>query len=219
MKKNLLIYDLDGTLINSKKDIIDAFNFSFTKNNIKPISNSYFLKNSSLGSSYFIKKNLKKNEYKKLLSIKKNFDEYYLTNFAKTTTLKTGVFAFLKWSSRFFINVISTNKKTIIAKKILKKFKINTYIDDIYGSDYFKYKKPDKRHLFSILKKNLIKKKNVIFFGDSQVDSEMCKKSKIFFVLLDGGYTALNPQKIHKNILIKDFNMAKELVLKKFLNV
>ena len=36
MKKKLLIFDLDGTLINSKKDIIDAFNFSFVKNNIQP---------------------------------------------------------------------------------------------------------------------------------------------------------------------------------------
>jgi phosphoglycolate phosphatase-like HAD superfamily hydrolase len=215
MKKKLLIFDLDGTLINSKKDIIDAFNFSFVKNNIQPISLSFFLKNSSLGSSYLIKKNVKKSYYEKLATIKKDFEKYYSINYAKTTKLKTGVFFFLKWSSRFYINVISTNKKTLIAKKILKRFKIDKYIDGIYGCDYFKYKKPDKRHLFAVLKKHSIKKKNAIFFGDSQIDSEMCKKSKVFFVLLEHGYTALNYKKIYKNFMIKDFNKARVVVLKK----
>lgn len=57
--KALLIFDLDGTLIESKKDIINSFNYAFKKNKIKKIDNNFFLKNCNKGSIYFIKKNLK----------------------------------------------------------------------------------------------------------------------------------------------------------------
>ena len=43
----------------------------------------------------------------------------------------------------------------------------------------------------------------------------MCKKSKVFFVMLEHGYTALNYKKIYKNFMIKDFNKARVVVLKK----
>ena len=55
MKKNILVFDLDGTLIKSKKDIIESFNLALKKYQIK-IDDSFFLKNSSLGSFYFLKK-------------------------------------------------------------------------------------------------------------------------------------------------------------------
>ena len=39
--EKILIFDLDGTLINSKKSIINSFN-TFKKNNIKQINEKYF---------------------------------------------------------------------------------------------------------------------------------------------------------------------------------
>ena len=56
INKGLLIFDLDGTLIDSKKDIINSFNYAFKKNKLDLIDNSFFLKNASKGSTYFIKK-------------------------------------------------------------------------------------------------------------------------------------------------------------------
>jgi phosphoglycolate phosphatase-like HAD superfamily hydrolase len=214
MKKKLLIYDLDGTLINSKKDILQGFNYSFKKWKVKRISISFFYKNASLGSLYLIKKNLKKEQYKKINFIKKDFDNYYNKNLLNNTKLKVGVNFFLKWSSKYFINVISTNKKTNVAKKIIKKLKIQKFIDNVYGADYFQYKKPDTRHLHSILNKHKMKKKDVIYFGDSDVDSKMCSKLSVFFILLDHGYTSLNINRISKNFLIKNFYDAKKIILK-----
>ena len=60
MIKNI-IYDLDGTLINSSKDIINSFNYAFKINNIKTkVNNQYFLNNANLGSKYFIQNAIKK---------------------------------------------------------------------------------------------------------------------------------------------------------------
>ena len=50
MKTGLFIFDLDGTLIDSKKDIKNSFNFAFKKNKIKIINDSFFKLNASRGS-------------------------------------------------------------------------------------------------------------------------------------------------------------------------
>ena len=50
MIKNI-IYDLDGTLINSQKDIIKSFNYIFKKNKISTrINYKFFVENANLGS-------------------------------------------------------------------------------------------------------------------------------------------------------------------------
>ena len=52
-----IIYDLDGTIINSSKDIVNSFNYAFKVNNLKiRIDNKFFINNANLGSRYFIKK-------------------------------------------------------------------------------------------------------------------------------------------------------------------
>ena len=56
MTKRLLVFDLDGTLINSKDDIIRSFNQSFRKNQSKKIDEKYFIKNANRGSRFFISK-------------------------------------------------------------------------------------------------------------------------------------------------------------------
>ena len=75
MTKRLLVFDLDGTLINSKDDIIRSFNQSLEKTNLK-IDEKYFIKNVNRGSRFFIKKNLKKDELHKL-KINIDFQKYY----------------------------------------------------------------------------------------------------------------------------------------------
>ena len=54
--KNVFIFDLDGTLIESKNSIIYSFNHIFQKNNLKPTTQNEFNKFANLGSKFFIKK-------------------------------------------------------------------------------------------------------------------------------------------------------------------
>ena len=99
MIKNI-IYDLDGTLINSSRDIINSFNFAFKINNLKTkIDNKYFLENANLGSKYFIKKAIKKKNLNNF-KIQKDFQNHYIKNFYKNSTLKDGVRNFLKFTKK-----------------------------------------------------------------------------------------------------------------------
>ena len=80
MIKNI-IYDLDGTLINSSKDIINSFNFALRKNDIKTtINKRFFLKNANLGSKFFIRKAVKKSIVN-ILKVQQDFQKHYETNY------------------------------------------------------------------------------------------------------------------------------------------
>ena len=81
INKGLLIFDLDGTLIDSKKDIINSFNYAFKKNKLDLIDNSFFFKNASKGSTYFIKKNIKKINLQNISITKINND--FINHYSK----------------------------------------------------------------------------------------------------------------------------------------
>ena len=102
IKKGLLIFDLDGTLIDSKEDIINSFNYAFKKNKLNLINNTFFLENASRGSSYFIKKNIKKHHSQNISTIKINNDfvKHYSKNCVLNTVYKKGLIQFLKQSKK-----------------------------------------------------------------------------------------------------------------------
>ena len=213
MYKKILVFDLDGTLINSHNDIIDSFNYAFKKNKCKKIGKNFFLINANKGSKYFINKNLSIKEKYKIESINDDFIFHYKKNCLNKTKVKIGVKNFLKWSAKTYINVISTNKSELLSKKILKKLKLIKYINKVFGNDTLNYQKPDIKHLKKILKIFKIKNKDdCYFFGDSDVDSIMATKSKVNFIFVDGGYIS-SEKKVTKNNIIKNFKNARTVLL------
>ena len=220
INKGLLIFDLDGTLIDSKKDIIKSFNYAFKKNKLDLIDNSFFLQNASKGSAYFIKKNIKKVNLRNIsiTKINKDFINHYSKNCTQNTVYKKGLIRFLKQSKKKYINIISTNKKKAIAQKICKNLKIIEYFDEIYGSDTLLTKKPSKKYLDEILKKYNVKKSKIAIFGDSEVDYKLSYHYKIKYILMKNGYTKKNFWEIKHNLLINDFKDLLKLI-NKLLNI
>lgn len=210
----LFIYDLDGTLIDSKNDIINSFNYAFRKNKISDIDSNFFLINGNKGSVYFIKKNLNFKNHKTSLikKINNDFLKHYSRNCVLETKCKEGLIKFLKKSKKNFVNIITTNKKKDMATKICKKLKINKYFDNIFGFDSFKNKKPSKSHLDEILKKYKIEKSKIIIFGDSEVDQKLSSHYKLKFVLLKNGYTTKVENEIKHDLLINNYlNIDKKI--------
>ena len=212
MIKNI-IYDLDGTLINSQKDIIKSFNYIFKKNKISTkINYKFFVENANLGSKHFIKKALANKKFN-LIKIQRDFTNYYNKNYYQNTNLKAGAYLFLKQAfKKNYQNILCTNKKEDTAKKILNKYKINKFFKYIIGFDTFSEKKPELRLIKKIKKKLKIKSNETIVIGDTEVDSAFAKRGNIKFYLIKNGYTN------RKNIsYYKKFNNFYDLKRKIFL--
>jgi HAD superfamily hydrolase (TIGR01549 family) len=81
--------------------------------------------------------------------------------------------------------VIATNTPTNLANKMLEHLGIKDYFTLIVGSDIVKTSKPNPDILLYIIQKFDIKKKDVLFIGDSQKDKLCAKNAHIDFMLIN----------------------------------
>ena len=147
--------------------------------------------------------------------INNSFISCYRKNICVESKLKKNFLFFInnsrKKNIKFFI---STNKKSKIAKILLTKLKVLKYFKFVAGSDSFKYKKPNERHLQLLFKRFKLLKKNSVYIGDTEVDSMMARKFGIKFILIKNGYTNLGYKKIFYDILAYDYKILYRILQK-----
>ena len=207
---NTIIYDLDGTIVNTKKSIIKSFNLAFKKNKIKTINESFFKKNANRGSEYLIKQRLNKDNIYLLKKINKDFHKFYKINCTKNISCKKGVKFFLSKYKKKYTHIICTNKNTLYANKILQKLKIKNYFSYVIGSDFSPYKKPSI-NLFKKIKSKKIQKE-IILIGDSEIDFKFANNSNLKFILLENGYTNKKKNEISNGFHINNFYKLQKII-------
>ena len=185
MKNNyLLIFDLDGVLINSKQNMRFAWNETKQKYGIKKNFNSYFKCIGLPFNKILIK--LKINKNKSLIA--KTYQKHSIKNFDKINLYRNVFKVINKLKKEKNKLAIVTSKDFLRTKKILKKFNLNFDIvcspkPNLRGKPY-----PDQLN-YVIKKLKFDKNKNKVFYiGDMLVDYKASKLSKINFIFAKYGY-------------------------------
>ena len=207
-QKLTILFDLDGTLVDTAPDLMDAHNhvmkkFGFEQKRLKDIKHL-----AGRGAWIMMQRSFRQNISNEKLKkeMVKEFVDHYSKNIDKGSKPIKGVVDFLKWAKSKKISMaICTNKQERLAVDLLKKIKLAEYFDYIAGSDTFDFNKPDPRHLTNvveILGGNINK---TIMVGDSEVDSQSAYNAKVPFILVEDGYTEKKVDQIPHDILVKDF--------------
>jgi phosphoglycolate phosphatase len=187
ISKNIkaIVFDLDGTLINSSLTVLDILNqirrkyLNKKKINLKKISK--FL---SIGGKILIKKTLQIKKEKEIISYLKIFRHIYLSKKFNTQDIFPNVINFLKRLKKKNIKIIiCTNKNSKLVKKIVNESPFRKYVNFFVTSDMVNSYKPDKVFLDFIFKKTNISKDNLLYIGDSQIDLKLCNDYNINFLL------------------------------------
>ena len=223
MQKLTILFDLDGTLIDTAPDLMNAHNHVMKKFGYETRSTDEIRNLVGKGAESMIGRSLwnqAKNELKKIDDEKikslmvKEFIDYYGKNIANESKLINGVEEFLKWcKSRDISMAVCTNKTEHLAVDLLKKIKIYDFFEYVAGHDTFDYCKPDPRHLTSIVEILQGDVKKTIMIGDSETDADTAKAADVPFILVKNGYTDKNPDEIFHNYLVNDFIDLDKLVL------
>ena len=219
--KNSLVFDLDGTLVDTAPDLMFAHNHVMKKYGYeeKPLESirhlagrgaAAMLIKSIDAQGNLVKNNpIDQNTHKQMTN---DFITYYRKNISGHSTIRKNVISLLDWcKEKSIICAVCTNKREDLAIKLLKDIKLYKYFDFIAGADTFEYRKPDPRHLTNILDILEIDKKNTIMLGDSETDANTAKAANTHFVLIKDGYTEKNLADIHHDHLIEDFEVVKDI--------
>jgi len=223
MKQKLtILFDLDGTLVDTAPDLMLAHNHVMKKFGYPTKSTEDIRNLVGKGAGALIGRSIwgqAKKEFSKVLDEKikdemvKEFVNFYGKNIVNESTLVTGVKDFLIWCKEQNISMaVCTNKQEHLSNDLLKKIGIYDFFEYIAGSDTFDYCKPDPRHLTNvvdILDGNL---KKTIMIGDSETDANAGKAAEIPVILLENGYTEKNTTEIYHNHLVKDFTGIEKII-------
>ena len=226
--KNCLVFDLDGTLVDTAPDLMMAHNHVMKKYGYKekPIESirhlagrgaAAMLIRSIDSQGNLIKNNpIDANTHQQMTD---DFIDYYRQNISGHSQLRKNVISLLDWcKEKKIICAVCTNKREDLAIKLLKEINIYKYFDFIAGADTFDFRKPDPKHLTEILDILQIDKKNSIMLGDSETDANTAKAAKVHFVLIKDGYTEKSLDNIYHDHLIDDFENVKEIA-SNYLNI
>ena len=225
-QKFTILFDLDGTLVDTAPDLMRAHNhvmkrFGYPTKSTEEIRNLVGQgAGAMLGRSIWgqAKKEFGKIEDEKIKKeMVKEFVDFYGKNIVNESKLIEGVKDFLVWAKKKeILMAVCTNKQEHLSIDLLKKIGIYDFFEYVAGHNTFDYCKPDPRHLTSVIEILDGDIKKSLMIGDSETDANAAKEAGIPVILLEDGYTEKNINEIYHNHLIKDF-VGIEKIVEKYL--
>lgn len=180
--KNLIIFDLDGTLIDSKPWIIKCF--TKVTSEIAP-ERTPLVQNLLVGPTLeqTAKKLLGKKNLHKVEEFKKKFIMYHDNDVLKETIKYDYSDKILEYlSEKNFIIKIATNKRYYPVSKLISFYAWDKYINHICTSDL----SSKDKNVYQFLQKN--KYKNIFFVGDTLSDAIVAEQNNLNFIIASYGY-------------------------------
>ncbi len=221
-----IIFDLDGTLIDTAQDLMAGGNAFFKHLGFKAILRKNQHEHIAIcGGRAMIKFGL---EVENKDITQEILDHYYpqlleqyqkhLTNTSKPYPEVENTLGKLKklgWTIG-----VCTNKPEYLAKELLDKLNLMKYFATIVGSDTFPYRKPNPKILLETIKLLNSDVVNSILIGDSKTDSDTAKAANVPFVMVEFGHGSLNhsPAALEPDAIVNSFSqipdLAKQLISK-----
>jgi phosphoglycolate phosphatase len=212
-----ILFDLDGTLVDTAPDLMDAHNHVMKKFGHKEKKLSDIKSLAGKGAWVMMQRSFRQEikDEKTKKEMTKEFIDFYSKNIDKGSKPINGVMEFLKWAKTKNISMaVCTNKQERLAVDLLKKLKMYEYFEYVAGSDTFPFNKPDPRHLTDVVEIIQGDLKKTIMVGDSEVDGMSAENAKIPFVLVKDGYTEKSTKEIKHDELIEDFKNFDKVIEK-----
>lgn len=174
---DLLIFDLDGTLIDSRIDIANALNYTLSRLGLPPVTIEEVRQRIGRGIRGLLKACLgeKQGLLEEAYPI---FLDFYSTHLLENTTLYPGVRETLEGIRAK--KAIVTNKLFHLTERILEGLGISNYFDTVLGGDSLTERKPSPLPILRVLKEHKVPGERALMVGDSPLDMEAGKKAGVW---------------------------------------
>lgn len=176
---DLIIFDLDGTLIDSKLDLANSVNFTRARMGLSMLEHRLVFSYIGDGATMLIRRamgeGLSEAEVQRALEIfLANYGEHLLDN----TTLYPGVSEALDELGHLKLAVL-TNKPLKPTQAILQGLRIQDRFAVVYGGNSFEQKKPHPVGIQQILGDTGTARERTVMVGDSSIDIQTGRNARV----------------------------------------
>jgi acetolactate synthase-1/2/3 large subunit len=185
-----ILFDLDGTIIDSRTGIIDSMKFALQKSGVSQITENQITNAIGLPLAKMIKKLLPQITETKLMDIYNDYRKKYAKVGISNCKIYNDIEQVLKILSKEFNLYIVTSKNEEMAKKILKHFDLLNYFKCVKGAGSGVTVKSKSMLIKELLKEQIINAENSIMIGDRNEDIEAAAENEIKTIAVSYGYGA-----------------------------
>ena len=185
-KTSLIIYDFDGTLVDTLFDIADSVNLSLVDLGLPQLPRKTIRKYIGKGVERLMAQTLEGSCFTDIPRAVALFKKHYSENLVKHTDFYPHGREILE-HFRNKKQAICSNKPEIFVRKILESLDGLQHFQAIIGGDSVKTKKPHPAGLDLILKKLKVPPDEAVLIGDSPVDIETGKRAGVYTCVVNYG--------------------------------
>lgn len=205
MQERLIIFDMDGTLVNSSLTIANAINYVRQNLGFAPMEQDYILRRvndhtiNPAQVFYHAKAFDAKHE--------QWFSEYYTRNHDKELVLYEGIIELLDTlKSKGAVLAVATNAYRKSTLESLTHLGVHTHFDAVACYDDVPQGKPHPDMLYKILDELGMQSHQATFIGDGPRDQMASERAGIEYIMVDWGFTE------HKNA-VRDVKTLRQMLL------
>jgi phosphoglycolate phosphatase len=211
MGKPIIVFDLDGTLVDTAPDLLASLNHTLDAGGAARTDGAGFRQFVGHGGRVMIerayqaqKRALPVSEHDRLFAL---FLEHYGANIPGQSKPYPGVIESLdRFRDAGYLLAVCTNKTEDFSKRLLVALGMAGYFAAICGQDTFAFRKPDPRHLTETIRMAGGDAEQAVMVGDSRTDIDTAKAAGIPVVAVDFGYTDRHVREFDPSKVISHFD-------------
>ena len=195
-----VLFDLDGTLVDSEKDIAEAANFTRQHYGLERVPDTTIAQYVGNGVYTLLEKSLETTDQAKIQEAYLIFQEHYRVHLADFTKPYPGTFDLLNALKNKNVKMgVVSNKPQEFTTSVLEKLNLAPYFAVAFGPEATTNRKPHPEPLFVALEKLNAQPYEAVMIGDSIVDIQAAKAVPMRVAVLTHGYgtrevlTSANP--------------------------
>ncbi|MDH1519118.1 phosphoglycolate phosphatase [Acinetobacter johnsonii] len=192
-QREVLLFDLDGTLVDSATDLHRAMNMSLNALQLPTVTEAQVRVWVGKGTALFCQSTLQhltgKVDPAQQQQLLETFLKIYNADPCVETQPFDGILEFLEWGlAQKKTMICVTNKPEAPARAIVDQLGMTHYFADVIGGDRFEERKPHPRQLLHCVEQYAQSKDQVLMIGDSSNDVEAARRAGIDCVVVSYGY-------------------------------
>ncbi len=209
--KPAILFDLDGTLVDTAPDLIHTLNHLLAAENCPPAPEPLMRTMISLGARAMIDKGFELAQNPRsapqLDELTKRFIAHYSDHIAVHSQPFPGVIKTLEQLSQRGLPLgICTNKSEALSRRLLESLDMDHYFSALIGVDTLAVKKPHPGHILGTIKALGMSPEQAIMIGDSETDIKAAQAANIPVIAVDFGYSPEPVANFHPDAIVSHYD-------------